>query len=102
MDKYLVHFEKLAKSLASPNEYWTLLLQSVLTRKARDTCSNYEEVKEAMHMTEAYRHKCRSCRKRNDQTHVDFDREKERLFEKGLTSNEVTTHVDRLRQSNPY
>ena len=54
------------------------------------------------HMTEAYRQKCRSCRKRDDQTHVDFDREKERLFEKGLTSNEVTATVDRLRQSNSY
>jgi hypothetical protein len=51
---------------------------------------------------EAYRQKCKSCRKRDDQIHVDFDREKELLFEKGLTSNEVTTNVDRLRQSNSY
>jgi hypothetical protein len=53
-------------------------------------------------VTETYRQKCRSCRKRDDQTHIDFDREKELLFEKGLTSNEVTTNVDRLRQSNYY
>jgi hypothetical protein len=53
-------------------------------------------------VTEAYRQKCRSCRKRDDQTHIDFDREKELLFEKGLTSNEVTTNVDRLRQSYYY
>ena len=53
-------------------------------------------------MTEAYRQKCRSCRKRDDQTHVDFDSEKELLFEKGLTSSEVTTTVDRLRKSNSY
>jgi hypothetical protein len=53
-------------------------------------------------VTEAYRQKCKSCRKRDDQIHVDFDREKELLFEKGLTSNEVTTNVDRLRQSYYY
>ena len=53
-------------------------------------------------MTVAYRQKCRSCRERDDQTHVDFACEKELLFEKGLTSSEVTTNVDRLRQSNSY
>ena len=79
---------KIAKSLASPNEYWTLLLQSVLTRKARETSSNYEEVKEAILkgyelVTEAYRQKCRRCRKRDDRTHVDFDREKELLYKRG-------------------
>jgi hypothetical protein len=53
-------------------------------------------------VTEAYLQKCKICRKRDDQIHVDFDREKELLFEKGFTSNEVTTNVDRLRQSNSY
>jgi hypothetical protein len=52
--------------------------------------------------TEAYRQRCRSCRTRDYQTHVDFDHEKELLFEKGLTFNEVTTNVDRLRQNNYY
>ena len=62
---------KLQKSLTSPNEYWTLLLQSALTRKARETSSNYEEVKEAILkacelVTEVCRQKCRSCRKQED------------------------------------
>ena len=33
VDQYFVHFEKIAKSLAWLNEYWTLLLQSVLIGK---------------------------------------------------------------------
>jgi hypothetical protein len=36
-------FETIAKSLTSPNEYCTLLLQSALKRKAGETSSNYEE-----------------------------------------------------------
>jgi dsDNA-specific endonuclease/ATPase MutS2 len=71
VDKQFVHFEKIAKSLTSPNEYWTLLLQSALTRKARETSSKYEEVKEAILkacelVSEVCRQKCRSCRKRDD------------------------------------
>jgi hypothetical protein len=65
-----------------------LYFYSVLTRKARETSSNYEEVKEAILkayelVTEAYRQKCRSCRKRDDQTHVDFAREKELCLTSG-------------------
>ena len=36
VDKYFVHFEKIAKSLDCPNEYWTLHLQSVQIGKARE------------------------------------------------------------------
>jgi hypothetical protein len=36
MDKYVVHVEKIAKSLAWSNEYWTLLLQRVLVVKAQE------------------------------------------------------------------
>lgn len=47
------NIEKIAKSLAWPNEYWTLLLQSILIGKARENngslelgkSSIYEEVK---------------------------------------------------------
>ena len=34
--------------MVSPNETWTLRLHSVMMRKARETSSNYEEVKEAI------------------------------------------------------
>ena len=53
-------------------------------------------------VTETYRQKCRSCRKRDDQTHVDFAREKELFFEKWLTCSEVTANFDKLRQNNSY
>ena len=33
---------------------------------------------------------------------LEFAREKEPLFEKWLTSNEITTHFDKIRQSHSY
>ena len=36
MDKYFLHFEKIASSLEWPCEVWILLLQSVLVGKARE------------------------------------------------------------------
>ena len=35
VDSYILHFEKIAKNLKWPKEYWTLLLQSVLIDRAR-------------------------------------------------------------------
>ena len=34
VDKYFLHFEKVAESLKWPKEYWAMLLQSVLLGKA--------------------------------------------------------------------
>ena len=53
VDKYFLHFEKIAESLKWPKESWTLLLQSVFVGKAREICSslsieqcqNYDAVK---------------------------------------------------------
>ena len=36
VDKYFLHFEKVAKNLKGPREHWTLLLQSVVIGKARE------------------------------------------------------------------
>ena len=36
VDKYFLHFEKVAENLNWPIEHWTLLLQSVLIGKARE------------------------------------------------------------------
>ena len=68
VDKYFVHFEKIATSLESLKKVWTLLLQSVLTGKARAIYSalpvkksaQYEDVRKAILKTyelvpEAYR-----------------------------------------------
>ena len=39
VDKYFLHYEKIATSLDWPRETWTLLLQSVLTGKAWEVYS---------------------------------------------------------------
>ena len=36
VDKYFLHFEKVAENLNWPKEHWTLLLQSVLIGRARE------------------------------------------------------------------
>ena len=54
IDKYFVHFEKVAENLNWPKEHWTLLLQIVLIGKAREIYTqlgveqshHYETVKE--------------------------------------------------------
>ena len=54
VDKYFLHFEKVAENLNWPKEHWTLLLQSVLIGKAREIytqlgveqSNHYETVKE--------------------------------------------------------
>ena len=90
VDKYFLHFEKVAENLKWPKEHWTLLLQSVVIGKAREIytqlsleqSSNYDKVKELILkgyelVPEAYRQKFRDCRKEHDQTHVEFARTKE-------------------------
>ena len=54
VDKYFLHFEKVAENLKWPKEHWTLLLQSVVIGKAREIytqlsleqSSDYDTVKE--------------------------------------------------------
>ena len=56
VDKYFLHFEKIAESLKWPKESWTLLLQSVFVGKAREIysslsleqCQHYDTVKKAV------------------------------------------------------
>ena len=76
VDKYFLHFEKVAENLKWPKEHWTLLLQSVVIGKAREIytqlsleqSSDYDKVKELILkayelVPEAYRQKFRNCRK---------------------------------------
>ena len=101
VDKYFLHFEKVAENLKWPKEHWTLLLQSVVIGKAREIytqlsleqSSNYDKVKELILkgyelVPEAYRQKFRDCRKEHDQTHVEFARTKEQLFDRWCSSKE--------------
>ena len=81
VDKYFLHFEKVASSLEWPKEVWTLLLQSTLIGKAREVYSalsvdlslDYEVVKGAILkayelVPEAYCQQFHGCRKGESQT----------------------------------
>ncbi|CAB4016297.1 Hypothetical predicted protein, partial [Paramuricea clavata] len=56
VDKYFLHFEKVAENLKWPKEHWALLIQCVLTGKAQEIytqlsleqASNYDTVKEVI------------------------------------------------------
>ena len=111
VDKYFMHFEKVAENLKWPKEHWTLLLQSVFIGKAREIysqlsveqSSNYDIVKEIILkgyelVPEAYRQRFRNCRKDTGQTHVEFARTKEQLFDRWCSSKKVNRDHERLRQ----
>ena len=99
VDKYFLHFEKVASSLKWPKESWTLLLKSTLIEKAREAYSaltieeslQYNIVKAAVLkayelVPEAYRQRFRNAIKKNDQTFVEFARDKETLFNRWYAS----------------
>ena len=111
VDKYFLHFEKVASSLLWPKEMWTLLLQSSLLGKAHeaysalsvDQSSDYDTVKRSILkayelVPEAYRQRFRATEKTNAQTFVEFARAKETLFDHWCTSKEVNGDFGRLRQ----
>ena len=111
VDKYFLHFEKVAENLKWPKEHWTLLLQSVMIGKAREIytqltveqSSNYDTVKELILkayelVPEAYRQKFRNCKKENEQTHVEFARTKEQLFDRWCSSKKIGSYHEKLRQ----
>ena len=111
VDKYFLHFEKVAENLKWPREHWTLLLQSVVIGKAQEIytqlsleqSSDYDKVKELILkayelVPEAYRQKFRDCRKEPNQTHVEFARTKEQLFDRWCSSKKVGSDHEKLRQ----
>ena len=111
VDKYFLHFEKVAENLNWRKEHWTLLLQSVLIGKAREIYTqlgvqqshHYETVKELILkgyelVPEAYRQKFRNCKKDSNQTHVEFARNKEQLFDRWCCSKKIDQNYDKLRQ----
>ena len=111
VDKYFLHFEKVAENLKWPKEHWTLLLQSVIIGKAREIytqltveqSSSYDTVKELILkayelVPEAYRQKFRNCKKENEQTHVEFARTKEQLFDRWCSSKKIGSNHEKHRQ----
>ena len=102
VDKYFLHFEKIANSLKWPKESWTLLLQSVFIGKGREIysspaieqCQSYDAVKKAVLkayelVPEGYQQKFRSAKKVSNQTHVEFARVQEQMFDRWLSSKNV-------------
>ena len=107
VEKYFLHFEKVAVSLNWPREKWSHLLQSQLKGKARDAYSalsveeagQYDTVKDAvLHayelVPEAYRQQFRKSRKDESQTHLEFARRKEQLFDRWSSSLHVKSFAD--------
>ena len=93
VEKYFPHFDCVATVSKWPTHAWTLLLQSVLVEKAQEAYSalsiedskDYVKVKDAILRTyelipEAYRQCFRSLSKLEEQTYVDFAKEKENIF----------------------
>ena len=111
VDKYFLHFEKVATSLAWPKEVWMVLLQSVLTGKAREVYSalsmeqsaQYDRVKQVVLkayelVPETYRQNFRKCRKDDKQSYTEFAHAKEALFDRWCTSKEVAKDYEKLCQ----
>ena len=111
VDKYFLHFEKVAENLNWPKGHWPLLLPSVLIGKAREIYTqlgveqshHYETVKVLILkgyelIPEAYRQKFRNCKKDSNQIHVEFARNKEQLFDRWCCSKKMDQTYDKLRQ----
>ena len=111
VDKYFLHFEKVAENLNWPKEHWTLLMQGVSIGKAREIYTqlaveqshHYETVKELILkgyelVPETYRQKFRNCKKDSTQTHVEFARKKEQLFDRWCCSKKIDQNYHKQRQ----
>ena len=111
VDKYFLLFEKVAKDLDWPLDKYTILLQSVLKGKASEVylalkpeqTSDYHVVKETILkayelIPEAYRQKFRNFKKETDKTHVEFAREKERLFDRWCMSEKIDGKFENLKE----
>ena len=96
VDKYFLHFEKVAKRLKWPERESTLLLQSSIVGKARevysalsiDDSAQYDVIKSAILkayklVPEAYKQMFQSVTKIDNQTHVEFARIKESFLTGG-------------------
>ena len=111
VDAFFVGFEKVANNLKWPKESWSMLLQTVLTGKAADVysslsdaqSSDFEILKKAILnayelVPEAYRHKFRNSVRKPGQTHVEFAREKEMMFDRWYRSLKVKEEFKNLKE----
>ena len=111
VDGYFAQFERTALNLGWPKECWSMLLQTVLTGKAQrayatlptENCAAYDLVKAAVLKSfelvpEAYRQKFRTQRKTENQSYVEFLREKENALDKWCYSKRIDGDAEKLRQ----
>ena len=111
VDKYFLHFEKIAQNLEWPKKHWPMLLQNVLIGKAReiytqlsvDQAMDYDSVKQLILkgyqlVPVAYRQKFRNYQKESNETYVEFARSKEQLFDRWCSSLKIDKDYDKLRQ----
>ena len=104
VDKYFLHFEKVAENLNWPKEHRTLLkAREIYIQVGVEQSHHYETVKELILkgyelVPEAYRQKFRNCKKDSNQTHVEFARNKEQLFDRWCCSKKIDQNYDKLRQ----
>ena len=111
VDGYFAHFERTALNLGWPKECWSMLLQTVLTGKAQrayatlptENCADYDLGKAAVLKSfelvpEAYRQKFRTQRKTENQSYVEFLREKENALDKWCDSKRIDGDAEKLRQ----
>ena len=111
VDKYFLHFKKVAANCHWPKDSWTMLLQSVLIGKAREIfsqlsvedCSKYDTVKELILkgyelVPEAYRRRFRSLVKAGNKTFIEFAQEKSQLFDRWCMSENANNNYDSLRE----
>ena len=110
-DKYFPQFEKIAANLKWPREFWPTLLQSVLIGKAAEMysalslaeSSDYDKVKDTILkayqlVPEAYRQRFRKYKKFENQTYIEFAREKEDLFDQWFRCKKIPDSYNNFRQ----
>uniref|UniRef100_A0A3B3BUU0 Gypsy retrotransposon integrase-like protein 1 n=1 Tax=Oryzias melastigma TaxID=30732 RepID=A0A3B3BUU0_ORYME len=110
VDSYFNAFERIASALDWPRDMWPILLHCKLVGKAQEVVSclslqeslDYSILKEAILrayelVPEAYRQRFRTHKKSNEQTFVEFAREKGNLFDKWCASSNVKDDFEALR-----
>ena len=75
----------------------------IYTQLGVEQTHHYETVKELILkgyelVPEAYRQKFRNCKKDSNQTHVEFARNKEQLFDRWCCYKKIDQNYDKLRQ----
>ena len=109
VDKFFLHFEKVATNLKWHKDMWSVLVQSVLVGKAQEVYSalslgqsgDYDIVKQSVLkayelVPEAYRQRFRNSQKLTNQTYVEFAQHKEQLFDRWCLAMKINHQFENL------